>query len=378
MQRVRDRLGPTRIDAVIGGLLFVMAEAETISAGELTSFGLAVPFLTLTFAARRQAPLLVGLAAAAALALLAAGPEIDFPSNAALAGLCLIAYSSGAYLPRRRAWIAFAALGIAFEIEGIARGYPVNGDLVFALIMVSVPWAIGRVARSLREREREIAETVLELERHGERTAELAAAAERLSLARELHDTVAGLLNLVVVQATVAERQVVTDPDGARKALDIVLESGRRASADLQQMLHVLRPEQAELAPAPGLDRLDELIELARMAGVDARLSVTGHRSELPPGLELSAYRIVQEALSNVAKHAAGARAQICVHFRDDAVVVEVSDDGGVSTETDSGGHGLAGMRERAALFGGELHAAPTDRGGFAVHARLPVDGVVA
>ena len=385
LTRVTTRLASfaatPRFDAALGVGLFVLAEVETAHAGELAGFGLAVPFFTLTLAWRRRAPLLVALGAAAAVVPLAFGPEIDFPSNAALAGVCGIAYSAGAHLPRREAILALAALLVAMNLQGILNGDLVKGgDAAFVLVMFGVPWGIGRIARRLREREQQIARTIEQLERERERTAELAVAGERLNVARELHDTVAALLNLVIVQGAVAEQRVRSDPAQARAAIAVIRDSGRRASADLQHMLGILRPEPGgrKPAPSPGLDRVDELVALARHAGVETELSVSGARNGLPAGLDLSAYRIVQEALSNVAKHAAGAHAEVCIRYLDDAVVVEVRDGGGRRVAADSGGHGLAGMRERAAIFGGELDAAPTPEGGFAVRARLPLEGAPA
>jgi signal transduction histidine kinase len=385
MKRLQTRLAAVVasrwFDALVGAGLFVLAEIETAAAGELGTFGLAVPFFTLTFAWRRRAPLAVALGVAVAAAGLAFGPEIDFPSNAALAGVCGIMYSAGAHLPRREALIALGAVLVGMNLQGLFQGDAiVSGDSLFVAVVFAVPWGIGRIAAGLRERQDEIAVTIAQLERERERTAELAVAAERLSVARELHDTVAGLLNLVIVQGAVAEQRVISDPSQARAAIGVILDSGRRASTDLQHMLGILRPEPGSRtpAPAPGLDQVCELVALARTAGVDAELEVSGTRNGMPPGLELSAYRIVQEALSNVTKHAAGARADVRIRYLDDAVEVEVHDDGGTRIGADSGGHGLAGMRERAAIFGGELAAAPTADGGFAVHARLPLEGAPA
>ena len=385
MARLRSNLAALatspRFDPVLGVVLFVLAEIEAAAAGELGSFGIAVPFFTLTLAWRRRAPLAVALGASGALALLSLGPEIDFPSNAAIAGVCGITYSAGAHLPRRRAIIAMGSLVAAELIDGAAQGHVLSGDFFFTVIIFGVPWAIGRIARRVRAQElRRIAETVAALEDERTRTAELAVAAERLHVARELHDTVAGMLNLVIVQAAVAEQRVRSDREQAREALAIILESGRQASLDLQRMLAVLRPGTAAvtMAPPPVLDRVEDLVALARRSGIDAGLTVSGSCHSLPAGLELSAYRIVQEALTNVAKHAAGARADVRISFLDDAVLVEVRDDGGRTTLAQSGGYGITGMRERAAIFGGEFDAAPEPGGGFAVRARLPLEGVPA
>lgn len=377
--RLASFVGTQRFDAAVGAALFVVAEVEAAHAGEL-GFGLAVPFFTLTLAWRRRHPLAVALGASLAVAALAFGPEIDFPSNAALAGVCGIAYSAGAHLRRRESLVAMGALLTGMNLQGIFQGDVLTGDALFVLIMFTVPWGIGRIARRLRDREQEIARTIEQLERERERTAELAVAAERMNVARELHDTVASLLNLVIVQGAVAEQRVRSDPEQARASIALIRDSGRQASADLQHMLGILRPEPSgrTAAPTPGLERVAELVALARNAGVNAELKVCGTRAGVPAGLDLSAYRIVQEALSNVTKHAAGGRAHVRIRYLDDAVVVEIRDDGGERNAADSGGHGLAGMRERAAIFGGEFNAAPTPEGGFAVRAHLPLEGAPA
>ena len=379
--RLRRRLARVHesaaFDAVLAVTLFAVAEAETAAAGELGTFGAAIPFFTLTLVWRRRAALQVALVAAAALAVVALFAPLEFPSNAAFLAMFAVTYSAGAHLPRRRALAAIGAVLAAIAVEEIVQG---GGDLLFAAIVFTVPWLIGRGVRAQREQERAIADTVTRLQRERERNAELAVAAERLRMARELHDTIAGLLNLVIVQAAVAEQCSSEQPEEASAALALVHESGRAASADLRRMLGILRSRSdgAAVVPAARLDRVDDLVSRARAAGIDAKLRITGSRAAIPAGLDLAAYRIVQEALSNVVKHAAGASADVHVRYGHDAVEIEVSDTGGAGAAADSGGHGLVGMRERAAVFGGELEAAPTLDGAFTVRARLPLEGVPA
>ena len=369
--------GSAAFDAVLAVALCAIAEAELAAAGELGTFGAAVPFFTLTLVWRRRAALQVALVAAGALAVLALFAPLEFPANTAFLAMFAVTYSAGAHLPRRRALAAIGAVLAAIAFEEIVQG---GGDLLFAAIIFAVPWLIGRGVRARRQQEHAIAETVLRLERERERTAELAVASERLRMARELHDTIAGLLNLIVVQAAVAEQCSSEQPEEASKALALVHESGRAASADLRRMLGILRARSdgAAVAPAPRLDRVDDLVTRARATGIQAKLRITGSRAAIPAGLDLAAYRIVQEALSNVVKHAAGARADVHVRYDHDAVEIEVSNTGGAVTAADTGGHGLVGMRERAAIFGGELEAAPTLDGGFTVRARLPLEGAHA
>jgi len=315
-------------DAVVAVALFVVAELETIGRGDSTAFAIAIPFFTLTLAWRRRAPLAVAVVAAAALAGAAVAAPLEFPSAAAFLAVAAVLYSAGAHLPLRPAAAGLGAMLAAATIEEALQG---GGDLVFAVVVFSAPWLIGRGVRGQRRQEAALEDAVARLEHERERNARLAVAAERLRVARELHDTVAGLLNVVVVQAAVAEQCAPADRAQAAASLAVVQESGRRASADLRSMLALLRApsEAAHAAPAPGLDRVDDLVALARSAGLSVELTTSGARPPLPAGLEVSAYRIVQEALTNVLKHAHGARADVQVRYTPDAVEVVVRDDGG-------------------------------------------------
>jgi signal transduction histidine kinase len=365
----------TASDAVLGAVLFATAELETIAGGDSTAFAIAVPFFTLTLAWRRRAPLAVAVVAAGTLGAAAVAAPLEFSSTAAMVAIVAVLYSAGAHLPRRPAALALAAMLAAATIEEVLQG---GGDLIFAAVAFAAPWLIGRGIREQRRQESALADAVARLEQERERNARLVVAAERLRVARELHDTVAGLLTIVVVQAAVAEQCAREDPQRAADALAAVQESGRVASVDLRRMLGVLRDptESARVEPAPGLDRVDDLVALARSAGLSVELTTSGARGPLPAGLEVSAYRILQEALTNVVKHARGARANVEVRYTPDAVEVVVRNCGGERTPAiEPGGHGLVGMRERTALFGGELEAAPIAGGGFAVRARLPLVG---
>jgi signal transduction histidine kinase len=382
MSRLRSaaqRVGAsTASDAVLGAVLFATAEFETLAQGESTAFAVAVPFFTLTLAWRRRAPLAVAVVAAAALGAAAVAAPLEFSSAGALLAVAAVLYSAGAHLPRRAAALGLAAMLAAATIEEALQG---GGDLIFAAVTFAAPWLIGRGIREQRRQESALADAVARLEQERERNARLAVAAERLRVARDLHDTVAGLLNVVVVQAAVAEQCARQDTQRAVDALAAVQESGRLASADLRRMLGVLRDstDWVRVEPAPGLDRVDDLVALARSAGLSVELTTSGARRPLPAGLDVSAYRILQEALTNVVKHARGARADVEVRYTPDAVEVVVRDGGGERTPAvEPGGHGLVGMRERTALFGGELQAAPTADGGFAVRARLPLEGAPA
>ncbi|HEY3684627.1 MAG TPA: sensor histidine kinase [Streptosporangiaceae bacterium] len=239
---------------------------------------------------------------------------------------------------------------------------------VFGCALMAGVWTVGS---AVRERRAYAA-------RAAERLAEKAATDERLRIARELHDVVAHGMSLIAVKAGVANHVLRERPEEAHDALRLIETTSRSALTELRSMLGVLRSGDAppaDLGPAPGLARLPELVERAAMAGVRAETDVRG-ADGLPEGLELAVFRIVQEALTNVVKHAAPARCRIAVTVADGAVTVEVTDDGPgvrVLPGAPSAGHGLVGMRERAAVYGGDCTTGPLPGGGFRVRARIPV-----
>jgi signal transduction histidine kinase len=204
-----------------------------------------------------------------------------------------------------------------------------------------------------------------------------AAAEERARIARELHDVISHDVSLMVLQASV-ERRVRGGDDATTETLANIESTGREALAELRRMLGVLRKldEEPPMRPQPGLAQLPDLVEQAAAAGLPVQLSITGEPIALPAGLDIAAYRIVQESLTNAAKHAAGATVTATVHYLDGAVEIEVTDDGradAARVPAPVGGHGLVGMQERVALFGGSLEARPVANGGFRVRARLPL-----
>ncbi|HEY6591119.1 MAG TPA: sensor histidine kinase, partial [Actinomycetota bacterium] len=220
-----------------------------------------------------------------------------------------------------------------------------------------------------------------ELEQAREALARQAVAEERLRPARELHDVVAHTVSVIAVQSGVGAHVANTQPKEAAKALAAIEATSRSALIELRRLLGVLRQDgdpQASLTPAPGLANLEGLLAEVAEAGLAVRLRVEGAPAPLPAGLDLSAYRIIQEALTNVVKHAGPAHAQVTIRYRDHEVAVEVIDDGrGVAAVATEGrrrtGHGLTGMAERVAVFGGDLEVGPRPGGGFRVAARLPL-----
>jgi signal transduction histidine kinase len=347
--------------------------------GTLASGYALVLLHTLPLAARRRFPLAVlatSVASGLAFAALGLPPEI--------LGLAILVavYSVAAYGDR---WVALAGLAVA-EV-GLAAVQLTPGRtgadtlVINNMGVVAVAWLLGHFAHNYRAYAARLEERTAELERAREALARRAVTEERLRLARELHDVVAHAMSVIAVQSGVGAHVATTQPKEARKALAAIEATSRAALTELRRLLGVLRQEdepQGDLAPVPGLADLDGLLAEVAKAGLAVRLQVEGRPAPLPAGVDLSAYRIVQEALTNVVKHAGPARAQVAIRYRDHEVMVEVIDDGrGVAAPTGDGrarvGHGLIGMRERVAVFGGDLEAGPRSDGGFRVAARLPL-----
>lgn len=285
------------------------------------------------------------------------------------------AYSSGAYSERLRALAGLALITAAYAIYALEDHNVQSGRTgelwaaAFFGVGLLAAWLIGSFMRSSREH------AALEGEAAArERAAHEAVAEERSRLARELHDIVSHNLSVVVLQAGGARAQGAHAPEGT---LEKIERSSREALVEMRRLLGVLREDHDDdaLAPQPGIAQLDALAATMRAAGLPVEVEIDGTLDSLPPALDLSAYRIVQEALTNTLKHARGAQAQVRIRRHPDAMTIDVVDDGAPhDAGDDSGaGHGLIGMRERTALFGGELEAAPRPEGGFAVHARLPL-----
>jgi signal transduction histidine kinase len=247
----------------------------------------------------------------------------------------------------------------------------------FVMAVVAAGWLRRQEVRQVEARHRalQLEDERARLEGEREASIQAALAEERGRIARELHDIVAHCVSVMVVQAGAAEELLDRSPLEARAPLRSVQETGRQAVGELGRMLGLLRSSASDAparAPQPGMQELTELVAQVRRAGLDADLVVAGHERSLPPGLELTIYRIVQEALTNTLKHSGGARAEVRVTYDDQGVRVLVRDDGR-APHRGGVGHGLIGMRERVALYGGSLRAEPRSGGGFEVDASLPV-----
>jgi signal transduction histidine kinase len=333
---------------------------------------------TLPLAARRRFPgAVLALCVASGLAVAALGLS---PIVLGVAILVAV-YSVAAYGDR---WVSLAGLAAA-EVGSVAvqltPGRFQAPTVVSNALVIGAAWLLGHFVGVRRAYTARLEERTVELERAREELARRAVTEERLRLARELHDVVAHAMSVIAVQSGVGAHVANTQPEEAAKALSAIEATSRAALTELRRLLGVLRQDsepQGDLTPVPGLADLDTLLAEVSKAGLGVRLRMEGTPSQLPAGVDLSVYRIVQEALTNVVKHAGPARAQVVVGYGDREVTVEVTDDGrGVGALAGDGragvGHGLIGMRERVAAFGGDLEVGPRPGGGFRVAARLPL-----
>jgi signal transduction histidine kinase len=334
----------------------------------------AVAVVVLTLLARRRFP----FAAPASFWLLSAvisfvdGRLIAFPVTVYLVGLAA-AYLLGS-LPnvvRGREGLLIVVASAAAIVYNIPD--PAAGDIVLIPSVFGLGWLGGF---AFRERDVEAAaaqERAVQAERERETAARVAVAEERARIARELHDIVAHALSVMVLQVGVVRHKLPELRDEDRRALEDVERAGRTALAEMRRLLGAMRERggEVELEPQPGLDALDALVERVRGAGLPVRVHVEGEPLALPRALDLSAYRIVQEGLTNVLKHAGASHAEVVVRHRPDALQLEVRDDGRGPVNGGSAGHGLVGIRERVKLYGGELTAGPANGGGFVLRASL-------
>ena len=275
-------------------------------------------------------------------------------------------------------WLAGAVV-ITYVPAGGSVGSMLGAWAVFG----ALPFAVGRTLEARSALTRELAERTARLAGEQEVRARRAVAEERNRMARELHDVIAHCVSVMVIQTSGARRVARGDLEAAHDALRVVERSGREALVELRRIVGALRRGHDELAgsAAPGLSQLESLVDRARAAGLPVELCVEGQPAALSPGLDLVAYRLVQEALTNAIKHAGRARASVNVSFGARELELEVLDSGrGPATEQIDGesGHGLVGMRERVRLYGGELHAGPRASGGFEIRAQIPLDGIAS
>ena len=363
--------------AALAILAFVDALSSGGSAGERAGLMVAALAITLPLAWRRShagAAALVMALAITVQALAAEPPEAIWT----LVAVIVAAYSAAAYESMGRAVAGASAIAVAIAVSILRDSSDSAANIAPTLVVfVAVPWLAGR---TLHRRERDsasLSEQVEALEREQELLAQQAVAEERARLARELHDVVAHSLSVIAIQADAAEAAIDHDPALAREPLSAVKHTAREALSEMRRLLGLLRETDsgAQLEPQPGLASLDALVEKVGAAGLDVEFTVEGERATLAPGIDLSAYRIVQEGLTNALRHAGPTRARVLLRYTPGEVELEVVDDGpsnGAAPRSTQGGHGLVGMRERVALYGGSLEAGARPGGGYGVRATLP------
>jgi signal transduction histidine kinase len=346
--------------------------AVDIAANEQTAAAVAALVLTLSLGWRRRAPLAV-LVVTIATAFVA---NLVWVLNAATVpaiAFVVAVYTVGAHTEGIRASVG--TFGVAVLIAVVAVDDFAFANLLFVTMIIGGAWLAGLAVRYRRQRERALEQSIVDAEAQHAAKERAAAAEERIRIARELHDVVAHAISVIVLQARGARRSLESHPVEAREALDTIEATGGQALSEMRRLLGMLRThdEVTALAPQPSLRSVEALVSQVRDAGIPVEVTIEGEPIELPPGIDLSAYRIVQEALTNTLKHAGSATARVTIRYRTEDLELEVADTGRSVGAGGVEGHGLIGMRERVALYGGSIEAGARDGGGFAVTARLPL-----
>ncbi|HEY3868859.1 MAG TPA: histidine kinase [Actinocrinis sp.] len=381
---------PFLVDGVMAAALVFFGLASTATARNAAAsfFG---TFIGLPIVLRRRRPVTTFyMVAAIALLQLAFSST---PSAADFAGPVAL-YAVAAYADRHASLpaLGLSLVGVVFILVRWvgATGHEQSFDwsqwlFVYAVLCtpLTIAWVLGDSMRYRRAYYLDLEDKTRRLERERDQQAQIGAARERARIARELHDVVAHNVSVMVVQAEGASYAFDSAPESARQALGTIAETGRTALAEMRRLLGVLRAQasEADRAPQPGVDQLEDLLEQVRATGVPVDFTVEGVPVPLPQGMELAAYRIVQESLTNTRKHGGPrVRAQVALQYREEGLRMVVSDDGkGAAAPDDGLGSGLSGMRERVAMYGGMFRAGPRPgAGGFEVEVELPYQGAAA
>ena len=311
---------------------------------------------------------------------------LDYPSTIAAIGVPFAFHSLGSQLSRRRSLLVgvpFVGFLVAFTAMGVRYSDSVDWETVVAVFVLTItPLLLGREVNERRRYLREVEERAERAEREREERAREAVREERARIARELHDVVAHEMTVMTVQAAGARRVLDSDPGQAAEALSAIESAGHDALTEMRRLLGLLRQDRTEsaLGPQPGLARLEALVEQMEEAGLPVDVELEGEIDPLPAGVDLNAYRIIQESLTNSLKHGGpNTTASVFVRYEPDRLVIEIADNGrgaaGALAERNGAGHGLVGMQERAALLGGTVRAGPRPGGGFIVKAVIPRRG---
>jgi signal transduction histidine kinase len=365
---------PRGADIAIAAALYLVFLGEAVfgddfetAVAPLAAAGL---LLSAPLAWRRAAPLPAVAASMAGAVVLAILTVDDTEPQTPIVAMLVAAYSAGAYLPRREALAGLALVVGAILVDEA-------GDTIVLGPVCLGAWLAGRVWQGRERDARRMTELAAALERERVEERRLAIAEERARIARELHDVVAHAMTTIVIEAGAERLHLERGQERTGATLRAIERTGRQALDEMRRLLGVLREHDDEpaLAPQPSLARIGDLVEHLRRTGLAVDLRVVGEPVVLPPGLDVNAYRIVQEALTNVLKHAEAETATVLIGYGKADLTLEVTDDGRGEERNGAGGHGLVGLRERVALYGGELTAGERPGGeGFAVRARLPLE----
>jgi signal transduction histidine kinase len=375
------RADPWMLDAILATAFVVLALighlASTGGAGVhyrdtdalsvLMTLTVALPYYV-----RRRAPLAVLLISEIAVVVLTAR---EYRTGATPFILLIGVYTVAAWCPARQRLIGLAALTAGLATVAVTGIPGASGaDIAFNMVQYLAAYLFGAMVRIRRLYSDEIEARAAALERDREQDARRAVAEERLRIAQELHDVVAHSMGVIAVQAGVGAHVIDSDPVEAKRSLEAIAETSRSSLTEIRRLLGVLRDDNGALyTPAPGLADLSALVRDISSAGLQVDVRCQGAATDIPPGVDFTAYRIVQEALTNALKHAGRARASVIVTYEPGALSLEIVDDGrGVNGRSTAGGHGLLGMRERVAVYGGTFDAGPRHGGGFRVGVRLP------
>jgi signal transduction histidine kinase len=367
---------PPLVDVVIAVAFVAMNLAEALSSEAVTSpvrhVGVAGVALAL-LAWRRRYPLTVA-------ALVVASNVITDPENqfTTLLSLVLVSFTVGAETEPPRAWFGLAMVFVPFMVVSVVHGF-VPSDLAAGMVFFIGPWAVGQVLRGRTLASEAAVARAEQVEREAELEAQRAAVEERTRIARELHDVVSHSISVVAIQTQAVRRRLRPDQQRERDDLAAVEATAREAMAEMRRLFGVLRAEgqTLDLAPQPGLSELPRLVQAVGSGDMSVDLVVEGDPVDLSPGVDLAAYRIAQEGLTNALRHAGARHADVRVRYRPDRLDVSVQDDGcGLEASAGPGhvpGHGLLGIRERVALYGGTVHLEPVPTGGTRLAASLPL-----
>jgi signal transduction histidine kinase len=364
---------PPLLDAVIAALFVAMSVAEAVTSPDVRSpvlHGVVAGLALASLAWRRQVPLLV--AALVVGSNLVTDPNGEFTT---LLSLVLVSFTVGAETEPPRSWWGLAVVFVPFLVVSVVQGFEPS-DLAAGLVFFVGPWVVGQLLRSRTAASEAAVARAAQVEREAVLEAERAATAERTRIARELHDIVSHSISVVTIQTQAVRRRL--GPDHRREAEDLaaVEATAREALAEMRRLFGVLRTEgqSLDLSPQPGLSELPRLVRQVGSGDLQVHLSVEGDPVELSPGVDLAAYRIAQEGLTNAVRHSGATRADVRVRYAPGRLDVQVEDNGhGVVRDGHVPGHGLVGIRERVALYGGTVDLAPAPGGGLRLAAVLPL-----